>query len=223
MQILNVNNKFNNSQYNINKKYNNISFGAKKFYSVEDIMKISSTSPQEVSDGLRKLVNKIKFLNKILGENDKTIKPINTKIGDSDIFINMDKSIKGKTKINIFTYTKGKIFDYDSKTDKYVKREKVNYIRQFLDIILSNKDGRMSHGTISTIDGGWKTFERNPKTGKRSAEGDFFKLIPNINECNEEQKNVYDFGYERNTLTIKNIFLKLFSQLSLVNSDIKLG
>lgn len=65
MQILNVNNKFNNSQYNINKKYNNINFGAKKFYSVEDIMKISSTSPQEVSDGFRKLVNKIKFLNKI--------------------------------------------------------------------------------------------------------------------------------------------------------------
>ena len=221
MQILNINH-VNNSKYNINKKSQNINFGAKKLYSAEEVMKISVISQKDISDGLRQLVNKIKFVNKILGQNDKTAKPVTTKIGDSIVFINMDKSIKDKTKINIFADTKDKVFTFDLATNQFVKDENPYYVRQFLDITISNKDGRMSNGSINTIDGGWKIFERNLKTGKRNAVGQGFKLIPNIKECNEEQRYLYDFGYEKNTLTIKNIFLALFSKLSLVKPDISL-
>ena len=221
MQILPIN--YNNKSYSsTNKKCSNVNFGSMKLYSTEDVVKLSTQIEQEVSDGLRKLVGKIKFVDKILGKNDKTIKPVGTKIGDSFVYINMDKSVKGKTKINIFSDTKGIVFKLNPMTHQYTRIEDPEYIRQFLDIIISDKDGRMSNGTIQTIDGSWKTFERNTHTGKRSAEGESFRLIPNLSECNNEQRNLFDMGYDRDTLTIKNIFLNLFSKLSLVKPDISL-
>ncbi len=205
-----------------NTQYNNINFRCNKFYTAQEIKDAAIVSNKEVSEGLEKLTKKIKFVNQILGKNDKTNKPVSTQIGDAFVFINMDKTTKGKTKINIFSDTPAAVFSYSGIENQYKKIETPNIERQSLNIVISDKDGRMCNGTLSTIDDNCTTFERNIKTGKRKAEGKYFIMVPNINECKDQKFEMNDFGYNKTTLTIRNIFSQLFNKLSLVKPEINL-
>lgn len=212
----------NSPKYQMNKSYSSPSFRGDRLYSLKEVIDASVVSKQDVANGVEKLVNKIKFLNKIVGVNDKTSKPVVTQLGDALVYINMDKTLKGKTKINIFTDTKGVVFRYPGYGCSYEKVENPQLERQCLDILISDKDGRMSQGLLSTIDGSCTNFERDLKSGKRSAEGRYFRLNPNINECVDQKFEMNDFGYEKSGLTIREIFKSLFAKLSLVKPDINL-
>lgn len=222
MNILTVSN-LNAQKYQINKCNKNISFGCKnRLYTLEEVIDASVVSKQDVAEGLQKLVNKIKFLNKIVGPNSKTAKPITSKIGDASVYIDMDKTVKGKTKISLFADTKSIEFEYSGFGHKYKKADNSELIRQSLDIIISDKDGRMSQGALSLVDGNCTNFERDLKTGKRYARGKYFLLEPGVNECIDQGFEMEDFAHNKTCLIIRNIFSKLFSNLSLVKPDINL-
>lgn len=216
--------------YSINQTYKSqypktksqLTFKANRLYTLEEVNKASTVSPQDVVEGVEKLTKKIKFLNKILGENDKTKQPITSQIGDAIVFINMDKTTKGKTKINLFADTKEHIYEPTNKIGLFKKNDNPYYIRQKLDIVISNKDGRMTEGSIKPLSGAYTHFERNNKTGKRLATSEYFSLVPNVRECSSENKKVENFGEDKTSITINDIFFKIFSDLSLVKPKINL-
>ena len=197
-------------------------FKGNRFYTLEEVNKASTVSPKDVIEGVEKLTKKIKFLNKILGENDKTVQPVAAPIGDAIVFINMDKTTKGKTKINLFADTKSHIYEPTDKLDQFIKIDNPYYVRQKLDIVISDKDGRMSEGAIKPLNGTYTHFERNNKTGKRKAISEYFYLVPNVRECSEQNEKVKNFGEDKTSITINDIFFKIFSDLSLVKPKINL-
>lgn len=197
-------------------------FKANRFYTLEEVNKASTVSPKDVVEGVEKLTKKIKFLNKILGDNDKTVKPVTTQINDVLVFINMDKTTKGKIKINLFADTKGHIYEPTERLDQFKKIDNPSYVRQKLDIIISDKDGRMSEGSIKPLNGTYTYFERDNNTGKRNAISEYFCLVPNVRECSEQNEKVKNFGEDKSSITINDIFFKIFSDLSLVKPKINL-
>ena len=62
-----------------------INFGCDNSMSVDNVSGSSLLDEKEIVENIFKLVNKIKFVSEILGENGKTLKPIATKIGDATI------------------------------------------------------------------------------------------------------------------------------------------
>ena len=199
-----------------------LKFKANKFYTLEEVNKASTVSPKEVKEGVEKLTKKIRFLNGILKENDKTKQPVTAKIGDALVFIDMDKTTKGKTKINLFADTKRHIYEPTNIFNQFKKNDNPYYIRQKLNIVISNKDGRMSEGSIKPLDGIYTHFERNNKTGKRNAISKYFSLVPNVRECSEQNKIAEYLGEDKTSITINNIFFKIFSDLSKVKPNINL-
>ena len=199
-----------------------LKFKGNKFYTLEEVNKASMVSPKDVKEGVEKLTKKIKFLNEILKENDKTKQPVTAKIGDTHIFIDMDKTTKGKTKINLFADTKRQIYEPTNILDQFKKIDNPYYIRQKLNIVISNKDGRMSEGSIKPLNGTYIHFERNNKTGKRDAISKYFSLIPNVRECFEQNQRTEYFGQDKTSIIINNIFFKIFSDLSLIKPKIRL-
>lgn len=217
------NTTYNNSPiYKTYTNNKNITFKGKTFYTIEEVLEASKVSKTEVADGIEKLTNKIKFLYNILKQNDRTTKPLTTQIRDSFVYINMDKTTKGKTKINLLAETNSPIYIYSGIGSLY---NKINpqLEKQSLDITLLEKDGRMHQGTMSLNNGACTTiFERDKKTGKRNATGKYFVMTPNIRECNTQSYEMDPFGYDRTSITIRNIFFNLFSNLTKVKPDIDL-
>lgn len=176
----------------------------------QKILELVTPSNTEITEGVEKLTNKLKFINRVLGHSAKTTKPVSTSISDIPIKIMMDKTKKGKIKINISSYT-----EMLSKEDKLTQA-------QMLDLILDDKNGRMLSGHLNT-----KlctlNFERNQKTGQRKGSGDNFFLIPNINEnCNVEFCKDKMYWQSRSDNIVSLVFHKLFSDLSLVKPKTKL-
>lgn len=180
-------------------------------------------SSQEIKQGIEKLTNKTKFLNRILGNQAKTSKPVLTKLGDTDVFIDMDKTQKGKTKIKIFSETNNVTYTYSKELKQLIPELKDTKHEQSLDVIINDKDGRMVYGVLN-CDAGHLHFERNTKTGHRDGNGQGhypFKLSPNVYEHPEDwetQRKVADKGGN----TVSAVFSAVFIDLMRVKPNIKL-
>ena len=204
-----------------NTRSRNLNFRGNKLYTLRQIEELSKTSEADVADGLTKLVSKIRFINKILGQDSKTLKPVTTKIAETPVDIMMDKTGKGKTKINIVAYSDASTY-VSPKAGMYERVNEEYIWPQTMDIILDNKDGRMINGELDTKLNSL-SFVRNSKTGRRTAEGRYFFLVPNVYEC-KDIKNRRDnmIWYSKTSNTISLIFQKLFADLSLVKPKNKL-
>ena len=161
-------------------------------------------SEGDITNGMAKLINKLKFINKILGKDAKTLKPVSTTISDAQVDIMMDKTKKGQIKINISSHNDN------------ISVENNPLSPQNLDMILDDKKGRMISGNLNTGICNLN-FERNQKTGQRKGCGDNFFLIPNLRESGNVEFNRERFYWQSRTdNTISLIFHRLFSDLSLV-------
>lgn len=222
MNIQNINFKSTTIHKN-NKNNTDLTFKGKELYTLEEVLEASKVSKTDVSEGIQKLINKIKFLNKILKQNDRTSKPLTTKIKDTFVYINMDKTSKGKTKIEVFADTNSPIYIHSGIGSLYNKIKTPKLERQSLDITIFDKDSRMHQGTMSLNNGSCTTiFERDKKTGKRNATGKYFVMVPNVHECNTQSHEMDPFGYDRTSITIRNILFNFFSNLTKVKPDIDL-
>lgn len=220
MNIQNITFK-NTPTYKNYKPNKNLNFKGKELYTLEEVLEASKVSKSEISEGTEKLINKIKFLYKILKQNDRTTKPLTTQIRDTFVYINMDKTTKGKTKIELFADTNTPIYIHSGIGSLY---NKINpkLERQSLDITILDKDGRMQQGSMSLNNDSCTTFERDLKTGKRNAAGKYFVMIPNVHECNTQSYDMDPFGYDKTSIAIRKIFFNLFSNLTKVKPDIDL-
>ena len=214
----------NNSQYQTNKNNLKTNFKSNRTQDIKEIVELSAVAKEEVAEGLSKIISKIKFLNRILGQNDKTTKPVLAKIGDSFVFINMDKTTKGMTKISLYADTGMQEFQNLALKEQCKNIHSCASKRQSLDIVISDKDARMCRGDLISIQDDFITFERNPKTGKRRVGSGYLCLVPNVKECRDQKFEMNSFicGFDKTTLMIREIFYSLFSKLSLVKPGVTL-
>lgn len=206
---------FKNSQRN----HTNVNFKCNKNISIDEAVKLTTVDQKEVVENIFKLVNKIKFLNKILGKNDKITKPVTVMLGDAKVSLMMDKSNTGKIKINLCSDTNAAIYEYVSPQRGYISVENPQTIRQELDIILSTKDGRMRNGQLSVFNN-FMTFERNEKTGKRDLISDGLYFVPNMYECHNTRNYIQYTGFDRAANMVSAVFFNLFSNLTKVKPEI---
>lgn len=205
------------------KNSSNINFGCNKTTQLKDVAESSLLDAPEIVDNIFKLVNKVKFVNKILGEHDKTVKPVVAKLGDASVYINMDKSPKDKIKINLFSDTDGAMYKYSSELQGYIPVENPDVRRQSLDIIVSKKDKRMIGGQLNIVDCNMN-FARDTKTGKREIHSNkCFYFIPNLYECsNMENVAVQFWQNNKATNIVTSVFFNMFANLSKVKPEISL-
>lgn len=209
---------YTNTNYST-KPMHNINFKSNKGFKAASTL----VSSQEITQCIAKLTNKTKFISKILGDNAKTSKPVLTKIGDTNAFINMDKTQMGLTKIKIYSATNDVYYNYSQDLQQVIPTLGSTQHEQSLEVIINNKDGRMIYGILD-CDAGHLHFERNTKTGRRDGTGQgiyTFRLSPNINEHQS------DWEYQRieadkNGNTISAVFSAVFMDLMLVKPNIKL-
>ncbi len=206
----------------LNNKSRNLNFSGNKLYTLKQIEALSKTSETDIAEGVMKLVNKIKFINKIVSPDSRTLNPVTTKIAETPVEIMMDKTRKGKTKINITAYTDASTYVLKEKVGMYERVDEQEIWPQTMDIILDNKDGRMINGELDTKLNSL-SFERNNKTGKRDATGRYFFLVPNLYEC-KDVKNCRDkmLRYSKASNTISLVLQRLFADLSMVKPKNKL-
>lgn len=201
-----------------------INFGCNKSIKLQQNIPDSTLlTAKEIVDNVFKLVNKIQFVNKILGENDKTAKPVLAKLGDASVYINMDKSAKDKIRINLFSDTAGSMYKYSSELQGYIPVKNPEMQRQSLDIIVNKKDKRMINGQLTIVDCNMD-FARDTKTGKREIHSNkCFCFVPNLYECYDIQDVAVQFwtnNKESNIVT--SVFFNMFANLTKVKPDISL-
>lgn len=208
-------------QKNATPMHRNIAFGS-EIKTLQQMGTSQLVTQEEAVEYIQKLTKKIKFFNDILGKNGKTTKYVLVKLGEADVYMNIDKTLKNKVKINLCAATNSPLYVYAPKDMNYIPNPEKYKQRQMLDIILNSKDGRMSHGYLATTSGEM-TFERNTKTGHRRAAGEFFGLCPNINECyNRENFPAQRYEYDKASNIVSVVFKNIFDYLSKVKPDIKL-
>lgn len=200
-----------------------INFGCNKTIPLKEVPNISLLKENEIVDNIFKLVKKIQFISKIIGEHDKTAKPVLAKIDDAPIYISMDKNYKDKIKINLFSDTDEAMYKYSSELEKYVPVETPELIRQSLDMIVSKKDKRMINGQLD-IFGCNINFARDTKNGRREFNSNkCFYFVPNLYECNNiEDVNVQFYQNTKATNIVTSTFFNLFANLTKVKPDITL-
>lgn len=201
----------------------NTNFGSNKIKPLTQLSEDSLLSTNEIVDNIFKLTKKIQFISKILGERDKTAKPVIAKIGDASIYINMDKSEKGKVKVDLYSDTNGMIYQYSENIQGYIPIENPIKHRQSLNMIINSKDKRMISGRLDIIDC-HMDFERNTKTGKRELESNrSFYFVPNLYECHNIQDVAVQYGnYDKSSNIVTSLFFNLFSNLTKVKPEISL-
>ena len=198
-----------------------INFGCDNSMSVDNVSGSSLLDEKEIVENIHKLVNKIKFVSEILGENGKTLKPIATKIGDATIYIDIDKTQKDKIKVNLFSDTYDYTYEYSPKLQQYIPVKSSDVIRQSMDITINKKDKRMINGQLNIIDCDLN-FERDIKTGKRNIRSNkSFYFVPNLYECfNMENLEVQYCNSNKDTNTVSSVFFNMFANLTKVKPDI---
>ncbi len=199
----------------------NINFGCNKIIA-PDVIEKSMLSPNEIVTNVFKLANKIKFLNKILGKNDRTVKPVLMRLGEAEVHINMEKSKYGMRQINLYSDTNSEVYRYCDELHGYVAIEHPQTIRQSFDILMREKDGRMYRGNLNIV-GGAMDFERDTKTGARNVKAEYFHFIPNLNEVhNMEDMAVQYYNRDKASNIVTSTFFNLFSNLTQVKPQISL-
>ncbi len=199
----------------------NVTFGSEA-KNINQIIYSQMVTKDEAVEHILKLTKKIKFFNEILGKNDKTSRPVLVKLGDADVFLNVDKTSRNKVKINLYSDTNSPMYIYSFEQGAYVPNPEKYLFRQKLDIVLNNKDGRMSNGYLSTVSGSM-VFERNTKSGQRAASGDRFQLNPKLYECNNRENfPAQKYGFDKASNIVSTVFFNMFSFLSKVKPDLKL-
>lgn len=208
-------------QKNVCQSRNNVAFGSAP-KTIAEIINSQMVTNDEAVRYILKLSEKIKLLNHILGKNDKTARPVRVKLDDADVFLSVDKTSKGNVKVNLYSDTNSPLYEYSFEKSAYLPSSEKYLNRQRLDIVLSNTDGRMCNGYLSTVSGEM-IFERNTKSGQRKAVGDRFYLNPNLYECsNRESFPAQWYGYDKASNIVSTVFYNLFAKLSKVKPDIKL-
>ena len=180
-------------------------------------------SSQEIKQWTEKLINKIKFLNKVIGANAKTTSPVLTNIAGADVFINIDKTKSGCTKIKIDSETDNFSYTFSQELQQYIPVKLTGKNRQSMDIIINNKDGRMINGSLK-CDAGHLNFERNTKTGQRNGSGQSiyqFVLSPNIKEMPTNWETQRWYAAKGNNAVI-SVFSTIFLDLMRVKPNTKL-
>lgn len=221
MNILQVPNYYiNNSQ---RKNSAMINFGCNKTNPSNKLSDSSLLNDNEIVEHVCKLVNKIKFVSEILGENGKTIKPILVKLGDAPVYIKMDKSQKDNIKISLFSDTIGSLYEYSDKLQDYIPVKKPEMIRQNIDIILNKKDKRMIDGQLGIVDC-YINFIRDTKTGKREMHSNkCFYFVPNLYECKDiEDLAVQFWQNDKAANIVTSTFFNVFANLTKVKPEISL-
>lgn len=201
----------------------NINFGSHKIESLRQLPKTSLLGDNEIADNILKLAKKVQFVSKILGERDKTAKPVVAKIGDASIYINMDKSQKGKIKVDLYADTKDKVYRYSNALRGYISVENPDICRQSLNITFNPKDKRMISGHLDIIDCDMD-FERDIKTGKRELTSSKpFYFSPNLYECKDIQDmKLQHRERDKSCNTVTSLFFNLFSSLTKVKPEVNL-
>ena len=200
-----------------------INFGCNETQPLNTIPDSSFLNKNEIVGHVFKLVNKIKFVSEILGENGKTVKPVLAKLGDASVYIKMDKSQKDKIKISLFSDTNGFIYKYSEKLQSYIPVKNPEMIRQSLDIIVNKKDKRMINGQLDIIDCSMD-FVRDTKTGKREMHSNrSFHFVPNVYECKDIENIAVQFSQnDKASNIVTSVFLNMFSNLTKVKPEITL-
>ena len=190
---------------------------------LNDVHNSTLLNSQEIIQCIKKITNKTKFLNKVLGCHAKTSKAVSMNIGNTDVFINMDKTKPGFTKIDIFSDTNNYSYIFSQELQQSIPVKIPGKHRQSMNIIVNDKDGRMINGSLE-CDAGHLNFERNSKTGRRNGGGQGiypFVLSPNLAEYPtdwEAQKWYADKGSN----TISTVFSSIFIDLMRVKPNLKL-
>ena len=156
----------NYKNYPQRKNYTKINFGCDTEIQLKNTPDASLLNAKEIIDNVFKLVNKIQFVSDILGENGKTVKPMLAKLGDATVYIEMDKTLKDKIKINLFSDTDDAMYKYVPDLLAYILVENPEKQRQSLNIVVNKKDKRMMEGFLNIFDCKM-SFVRDTTTGKR--------------------------------------------------------
>lgn len=180
-------------------------------------------SSQEIKQWTEKLINKIKFLNKVIGANAKTSSPVLTNIAGAEVFINIDKTKSGCTKIKIDSETDNFSYTFSQELQQNIPVKLAEKNRQSMDIIINDKDGRMINGSLE-CDAGHLNFERNAKTGQRNGRGQSiypFILSPNVKEMPTDWETQRWYATKESNAVV-SVFSIIFMDLMRVKPDTKL-
>ena len=217
-----------NSQYYPGSTYTekqniSCSFKASKNAIFSEVANSTLSSSQEIKQYIEKLTNKTKFLNKVLGNHAKTSNPVLTNLGNAEVFIGMDKTKPGRTKIEIYSDTDNFSYTYSSELQQYLPVKLAGKHRQSMNIIINDKDGRMIDGSLE-CDAGHLNFERNSKTGQRNGSGQgiySFVLSPNVAENPTDWETQRWYATKDGNI-VSTVFSVIFMDLMRVKPNIEL-